>query len=57
MLTLEQIKDRLQDRRIDKVAKATGLARQTVHEIKVGINTNPKLNTMLALSAYLEINQ
>jgi DNA-binding XRE family transcriptional regulator len=57
MLTLAQIKDRLQDRRIDKVAKATGLARQTVHEIKAGINTNPKLNTMLALSAYLESNQ
>jgi len=53
MLTLEQIKEALADRKLASVAKATGLSRVTVWGILTGKQDNPRLSTMLALSAYL----
>jgi DNA-binding Xre family transcriptional regulator len=54
MLTLEEIKNRLQDRRLDVVAEATGLHPNSVARIRDGKNTDPKHSTLAALSAYLE---
>jgi transcriptional regulator with XRE-family HTH domain len=53
MLTLEQVRERLQDRRLGKVAEATGLCAATVSRIRDG-KGEPSLKTMMALSAYLE---
>lgn len=57
MLTLEEIRKRLADRRIDIVAEATGLHRNNVARIRDGQNTNPKATTLEALSRYLEGNR
>lgn len=54
MLTLEEIKAKLADRRLDAVAKATGLHVNSVARIRDGKNLNPKHSTVAALSAYLE---
>ncbi len=54
MLTLEEIKAKLADRRLDAVAKATGLHVNSVARIRDGKNTDPKHSTLAALSAYLE---
>ena len=54
MLTLEEIKAKLADRRLDAVAKATGLHVNSVARIRDGKNTDPKPSTLAALSAYLE---
>ena len=53
MLTLQQISTKLKDRRINKVADATGLHRNTITEIRDGIQTNPTLRVMMLLSDYL----
>ena len=53
MKTLDEIRALLQDRRINKVADATGLHRNTITEIRDGIQTNPTLRVMLLLSDYL----
>ena len=54
MLTLEEINAKLADRRLDAVAKATGLHVNSVARIRDGKNLNPKHSTVAALSAYLE---
>lgn len=54
MLTIDQIKAKLADRQTSKVAEATGLSRQTIYEIKRGIQTNPTHETLKRLSDYLE---
>ena len=54
MLTLEEIKAKLADRRLDAVAKATGLHPNSIARIRDGKNTDPKHSTLAALSAYLE---
>lgn len=51
-MTLEQIKDALQDRRIDKVMEVTGLSRPTISAIRDGVNTNPTLDTLEKLTKY-----
>ena len=56
MLTIEQIKQRLQDRNIKAVAKALGISRQTISAIKSGKNAAPSYQTVKALSDYLEAN-
>lgn len=53
MLTIEEIRERLQDRRINYVVRATGLSRITVHNIRTGRQTRPRYETLLALSQYL----
>jgi hypothetical protein len=54
MLTLEQIREALKDRRIGKVALATELRPATIIDIREGRTTNPSYETVVKLSAYLE---
>ena len=54
MLTLEEIKGNLADRRLDAVASATGLHVNSIARIRDGRNLNPKHSTLAALSAYFE---
>lgn len=56
MLTIEEIKNRLHDRNIKAVAKAVGVSRQTISNIKNGKNTTPAYQTVKAISDYLEAN-
>jgi transcriptional regulator with XRE-family HTH domain len=53
MLTLEEIRERLIDRRLPIVAKATGLGRKTLWEIREGRVTNPSYRVLKTLSDYL----
>jgi hypothetical protein len=54
MLTVEEIKERLQDRRIPIVSEATGLSYPTIQKIRDGESDNPSYKTMQRLSEYLE---
>ena len=54
MLTLDQIRAALRDRRLGKVAEATGLHYNTIREIRDNPNANPTYKVLLALSTYLE---
>jgi len=54
MMTIEQISKALRDRRMDMVAKETGLHVNTVTYIRDGVSKNPVYSTMKALSDYLE---
>lgn len=54
MLTLEQIKEGLQDRRPGMVSDATGLSYPTIQSIRDGKNINPTMNVVKLLSDYLE---
>lgn len=51
---LDNIRHQLQDRNIKKVADATGISRQTITQIRDGVNTNPMLSTIIALHEYFE---
>lgn len=53
MLTLEQIRVALQDRRLGLVAEATGLHYNTVRGIASGENVNPTYAVLKAISDYL----
>lgn len=53
MLTLEQVKERLKDRRLDMVSESTGLSVGTVARVRDG-KGDPTLKTLAALSDYLE---
>jgi len=50
---LERIKAALADRKIDKVAEATGLHENTIRAIANGTNKNPTLQTINKLTKYL----
>lgn len=52
MLTLDQIKGMLHDRRLDIVAKATQVHRNTLAAIRDGKNENPSYTVMRKLSDY-----
>ena len=54
MMTLQEIRSALGDRRLDLVAKATGLHANSIARIRDGKNLNPKHSTLVALSTYLE---
>ena len=54
MLTLEQIRTALADRRLNVVAKATGIHVTTIARIRDGSTLDPKSSVVAALSAYLE---
>lgn len=54
MMTIEQVREHLLDRRIDMVADATGLHYSTVCDVRSGKNDNPSYKTMKALSDYFE---
>lgn len=53
MLTLDEIKRLLADRRMDIVSAATAVNRNTLAAIRDGKNQNPTLRTMKRLSDYL----
>jgi predicted transcriptional regulator len=54
MLTLEEIRELLLDRRLDMVADSTGVDYSTICGIKSGRNDNPKYKTVKALSDYFQ---
>lgn len=54
MMTLDQIRDALKDRRPAMVAQSTGLHVNTVMRIRDGMNTNPTYEVVTALSKYLQ---
>ena len=53
MMTLEQVKEKLQDRNIAEVSRRCNLQYQTVFNIATGRNKNPSYNTVLKLINYL----
>ena len=55
MLSLDEIKARLSDRRLGVVADAIGISRQTLYTIMDGTNKNPTLRIIQGLSDYLEL--
>jgi hypothetical protein len=54
MMTLQQIKSALQDRRTDKVAEATGLHYNTIRDVRDNPDANPTWRVLKALNDYLE---
>lgn len=54
MLTIEQIRERLQDRNVSAVADALNISRHTITNIKKGAGVVPSYKTVKALSDYLE---
>jgi len=54
MLTLDQIRHHLSDRRLSAVAKATGLHYQTVRKVANDRAIAPDYQTVKALSDYIE---
>jgi transcriptional regulator with XRE-family HTH domain len=54
MLNLDQIKAKLSDRRLDAIAAATGLHRNTIANIKSGKIENPTYYVLIKLSDYFE---
>lgn len=54
MLTLEQIRDRLRDRNLKRVAQATGLVYMTLVRIASGETPDPRYKKLKILSDYLE---
>lgn len=53
MMTVEQVRLALIDRRIPMVAAATGLSEFAIIKIREGSTKNPTYNTMALLSDYL----
>lgn len=53
MLTLEEIKHALRDRRLDVVSESTGIHRATISRIRNDENANPTYSVMKTLSDYL----
>lgn len=56
MLTLEEIKQELQDMNASAISDKTGLSRQLVSSIKNGTAKKPSYDTIKILSDYLESN-
>lgn len=54
MLTIEQIKEKLQDRKISVISEALNISRHTIANIKNGSEVVPSYQTVKALSDYLE---
>ena len=54
MLTLTEIRTALADRRLNVVAKATGIHVTTIARIRDGVSLDPKSSVVAALSAYRE---
>ena len=52
ILSVQQIRDKLSDRRLDVVSKATGLHVNTLHAIRSGKQTNVRSDTLVKLSDY-----
>jgi len=53
MLSIEELRELLQDRNASAIASITGLSAATIRDIKEGRNTNPTMTTAQKLSDYL----
>lgn len=53
MMTLEELKLKLEDRNLKQVAKNSGVSYETVSTIATGKNKNPSYNSVLKLINYL----
>lgn len=53
MLTLNEIRDLLRDRRLAVVSESTGISYGTLLSLRDNPDANPSLKTMLILDAYL----
>ena len=53
-MRLSEIRAALQDRRLRRVAEATGLHYNTVRDVRDNPNANPPWRVLKALSDYLE---
>lgn len=53
MLDLNEIRTKLQDRRLSSISRATGLHYNTVLAVKSGRASNPSYQVVKALSDYL----
>lgn len=54
MLTLTEISNRLKDRNISAVARATEISRTTLHLLRDNAEANPEYQTIAKLSDYFE---
>jgi ribosomal protein L10 len=52
MLTLDQIRDKLQDRRLGLIVKATGLHYNTLREVRDNLEANPTYKVVKLLNDY-----
>jgi predicted transcriptional regulator len=57
MLTLEEIRKRLADRRLSVVARETGLTTRALAMLRDGEVSDPKMSTLVALTEYLEAHR
>lgn len=57
MMTLQDIRNALQDRRLLMVAEATGLHYNTIKQVRDNVHSNPTHKVLIALSEYLEPKQ
>ena len=56
MLTLDEVRQRLQDRRLAVVSKATGITKPTLWRIRRDPKTNVRYDTLAKLNRYFEEN-
>lgn len=54
MLTLEEIRNRLEDRNLKEVSRRTGIGYANLHAIKTGARKNPTYSVLKPLCDYLE---
>ena len=54
MLTLDEIRKKLQDRSIPYIAAQTGLSYNTIRDIRNNEDANPTYKVMAALNSYFE---
>lgn len=54
MLTIEEMRKRLEDRRLDVIAKRTGIPATYLYKFREGAFQNPGHERMRVLSEYLE---
>ena len=52
MLTLDQIRDKLQDHRLGLIVKATGLHYNTLREVRDNLEANPTYKVIKLLNDY-----
>jgi DNA-binding phage protein len=54
MMTLDQVREALKDRKIAMVSEATGLSRQYLYNLMLGKTPNPSYDAVFRVVEYLE---